>query len=191
MPTGIYKRKPDYKGYWFGKKRPPFSEEWKRKIGDGSRGHKHSLGRKPSEETKKKMSIARSNYLTTHPEAIERIRETSKGRKVSIKTRLKLSEARKREKSYNWKGGVETENKVIRKSVKYRLWREAIFARDKWTCRRCEKVGGILNPHHIMHFALYKNQRFNVSNGITLCVKCHKHIHKIERYKVKILRGVK
>jgi 5-methylcytosine-specific restriction endonuclease McrA len=60
-----------------------------------------------------------------------------------------------------------------------KLWREAVFARDKWTCQDCgDKKGGNLEAHHIKSFAEFPELRFAIDNGITLCKDCHKIIHR-------------
>jgi len=71
------------------------------------------------------------------------------------------------------------ESKIWRTRIEYRLWREAVFARDNWTCKKCNKTGGRIHPHHIFNFANYIELRFAIDNGITLCVKCHKEFHRI------------
>lgn len=74
----------------------------------------------------------------------------------------------------NWKGGISTINNIIRGSYEYKLWREAVFKRDNWTCIWCGKKGGELNADHIKPFALYPELRFAIDNGRTLCIDCHK-----------------
>ena len=73
-----------------------------------------------------------------------------------------------------WKGGITPLNQKIRGSVEYRLWRESVFKRDKYTCVWCGEVGGKLNADHIKPFAYYPELRFAIDNGRTLCVECHK-----------------
>lgn len=75
--------------------------------------------------------------------------------------------------SHLWKGGITTEIKKIRNSVKYKSWRTAVFERDNYTCRGCGQKGVFLEAHHIKSFSDYPNARFLVDNGITYCQSCH------------------
>lgn len=68
-----------------------------------------------------------------------------------------------------------------RQTKEYRDWRSMVFERDNFTCQICGKVGGSLNAHHIKKFNEYPKLRFEVSNGVTLCEKCHRELHKRER----------
>lgn len=68
--------------------------------------------------------------------------------------------------------------KDIRSSKEYSDWRKQVFERDKYTCQHCFEKGGQLNAHHIKEFAKYEKLRFRVDNGLTLCVECHKKVHK-------------
>lgn len=77
-------------------------------------------------------------------------------------------------KCHLWRGGVTTEHERIRKSVEYKAWRRAVFERDGFRCVGCGAVGGRLNADHIKSFARFPALRFDVSNGRTLCVPCHK-----------------
>lgn len=66
----------------------------------------------------------------------------------------------------------------IRNSKQYADWRRNVFERDDYTCQHCGQVGGELNAHHIKPFAKYKDLRFVLSNGLTLCVECHREVHR-------------
>jgi len=83
------------------------------------------------------------------------------------------------EKSSHWKGGITPENHLIRTSIEYSLWRQAVFARDNWTCQKCKVRGVTLHSHHIKSFARFPELRFAIDNGITFCKGCHKEFHKI------------
>lgn len=99
--------------------------------------------------------------------------------KMSASKKGKSAHWNKGEKSPMWKGGVTPEFKKIRVSIEFKTWREAVFARDNWTCQKYKIRGGKLHPHHIQNFSEFPELRFEVSNGITLSEKAHKEFHKI------------
>jgi hypothetical protein len=80
-----------------------------------------------------------------------------------------------------WKGGTTKENNKQRASREYKRFRRAVLERDKFTCQICQKTGGDLHVHHIKRFSEFPEFRFEPSNGITLCEKCHRRLHKNER----------
>lgn len=83
------------------------------------------------------------------------------------------------ESGHNWRGGVTPDNRAGRTGLEYRAWREAIFARDNWTCQKCFRRGGItIHAHHIKEFAKHPELRNELSNGLTLCKDCHYDIHR-------------
>jgi endogenous inhibitor of DNA gyrase (YacG/DUF329 family) len=102
-----------------------------------------------------------------------------KGSKASSETRIKMSMAHKGSNCNFWKGGVTPIHDAIRKSIEYKLWREAIFARDNWTCQKTGIKGGTLRAHHIQNFAQFPELRFAIDNGITLSKESHNEFHKL------------
>lgn len=88
------------------------------------------------------------------------------------------------EDHWAWKGGVSGVNALIRQTPEYKLWRRAVFIRDNYTCCGCGRHGGDLEAHHITHFAVCEKLRFDVDNGLTLCVNCHQEMHKKEKQDV-------
>lgn len=152
---------------------------------------KHALtGRKRTLETKNKMSLSRKGRVFSKetrekiglsnkgkkrtPEQIEKNRLGHLGLKSSIETRIKIGRYWKGDKNPNWKGGITPINLAIRESFNYRLWRSRVYERDSWTCQTCGVIGGKLHAHHIKSFADYPETRFELENGVTLCVECHK-----------------
>lgn len=143
-------------------------EEWKRKISETHKGKNNPMyGREVSAETRRKRSISMMGKPAWN-----------KGKKLPEWIRRKISEAQKQENGSNWRGGITKENKLIRASLDYKLWKEAVFERDDWTCQICGKRGGDLHAHHTLPFSKYPQFRFAIDKGITLCTKCHKEVHK-------------
>lgn len=137
------------------------------------------LGKKMSEETKKKMSEAAKG--NTH--GFKKGHQLSKERVFTIEHRKRLSDSHKGEKSVLWRGGISKENERTRNSWEYRAWRKEIFERDNYTCTQCNISGVYLEADHIKSFALFPDLRFELSNGRTLCLDCH---GRTENYKRKV-----
>jgi len=153
MPSGIYKK----------------TKEHNRKVSETLK-RKGIKPKKPFRWTDKKRP-------PFSKECIEKMRKSRKGTKLSVETRKKMSEAHKGEKAYNYKGNLSANKVRIRHQIEFRLWREAVFARDNWTCQKCKERGNKLHPHHILNFAQYVDLRFAIDNGITFCIKCHMKFH--------------
>lgn len=80
-----------------------------------------------------------------------------------------------------WIGNIhpldKKRNSLDRRCKRYRDWRKEVFERDNYCCQICNSEKK-LEAHHIKEFSKYKKLRFDVSNGITLCKKCHIAIHR-------------
>lgn len=158
MPSGIYKDKSKYVG---ARKGHFVSEKTKIKIGLANSGKK--LNFIPKKAFKKGNIPWNKELRGKYPK--------------------KYIEKLSGENSPRWKGGVTSENRKIRKGIEFRLWREAVFARDNWTDQKTGIKGGKLHPHHILNFAQYPELRFAIDNGITLSEKSHREFHK--KYGIK------
>lgn len=78
------------------------------------------------------------------------------------------------EKSSNWKGGITPERLSARTSLAYNTWRDAVYAKDWYTCQCCGKSHKInKQAHHLYNFSGHEDLRYNVDFGITLCDECH------------------
>jgi transposase-like protein len=105
------------------------------------------------------------------------------------RVREKLRKANLGEKRYNWKGGITGERRRQRLSMYMRDAREACFRRDDYTCRACGQRGGKLNAHHVWPFQRFPDLKYEVSNLVTLCKKCHDAFHNAAGGAVKIALG--
>ena len=63
----------------------------------------------------------------------------------------------------------------------YHNWRKHVFIRDGYLCRKCVNPEGPIHAHHVASFISNKELRFEISNGITLCEKCHKAEHTMNK----------
>lgn len=94
------------------------------------------------------------------------------------------------ERNPNWKGGITPLNQQVRHCLKYKEWIKAIFERDNYTCVLCGKRGSgdLEADHHPKYFCqiMFDNkiktledaekcsEMWDINNGRTLCMKCHK-----------------
>lgn len=159
------------------------SEETKKKISLAHIGMKYSAetieklrivgkNRKFSPETRLKMSMAKKAYKFT-----ETHRKNMGG-----------------ENSPRWKGGITPISHQLRSCYKYNHWRSSVFIRDNFTCQECgQKSVGNLEAHHkkpfyklieeaknylplfsVFEAAMSYSNMWDIDNGVTLCVSCHK-----------------
>jgi 5-methylcytosine-specific restriction endonuclease McrA len=53
-------------------------------------------------------------------------------------------------------------------------WRKLVLERDNYTCQKCRAKDIRLEVHHVKPKDQYPHLALQISNGITLCVKCHR-----------------
>lgn len=199
-------------------------------ISNGLRGHvipksvraKISLslkGHKLSERTKGKISHSIHSLMTKErkqemrkkaiafgwpKEARKKSEKFNKNFVFTAEMRKKISEAQRREKHYNWKGGIASLTDIIRHSLESKTWRQQVFARDNYTCQKCDIKNKYLAPHHKKAFSLVFSEFlesysqfspvndkevlarlaitykpfWSINNGGTLCENCHVNFHK-------------
>jgi 5-methylcytosine-specific restriction endonuclease McrA len=80
-----------------------------------------------------------------------------------------------------WEGGQHE-----RVCPEYRRWRRAVLKRDGRACRLCGSTQR-LQAHHIKKFAKHPECRWEVANGIILCLACHDTVRgKEEQYEAAL-----
>lgn len=97
-------------------------------------------------------------------------------------------------KNLRWRGGISPLNVKIRGLVEYGNWVKSVFSRDNYTCQLCSARNGngkkiVLNADHypIAFSIIIKRNKidsvekaksckelWDIHNGRTLCINCHK-----------------
>ena len=86
-----------------------------------------------------------------------------------------------------WKKGNRWKNSSGQ--VRYKTWRKNVFELNKgkygyqkhYVCVKCNKkrkTTRVLHAHHIFSWNKFESKRYDKSNGIVLCWKCHNGFHK-------------
>ncbi len=176
------------------------SEETKKKMGLAHKGFKHSA------ESIEKMRLACKGRVPPRPSEEEKEKQRIRmkgnkyglGYKYSEKQKATMSLKRRGKSHYNWQGGISPVTKRIRESANYVKWRSSVFLRDNFTCQNCNEHGIRLVAHHCnIAFSklvnTFKKQfplvdlyegileyipMWDKRNGISLCEKCHKKLHR-------------
>lgn len=127
---------------------------------------------------RKNISVGTKEYFKKNPIALKRLSETA------------MKNTRRGPDSNFWRGGISKHNltKQIRTLYEYKKWRSDVFQRDGWTCKTCGKNSTYVVAHHkiafsyLLHTNLIKSTQdaikcpllWDVNNGVTLCLDCHK-----------------
>ena len=80
--------------------------------------------------------------------------------------------------------------------LRYTTWRRMVFERNKgrvglskwYVCVKCNKkrkTTRVLHAHHIYSWDRFQKKRYDRSNGVVLCWKCHNGFHR--KYKFEAL----
>ena len=151
-------------------------------------------GFKHSNTTKEKMRRSAKNRPPVSLETRNKRSKTLSGVKKSPESIKKMIDTKRKnprygERASNWKGGKTRLTQLIRSSFQYRQWRSDIFQRDNYSCMDCgKKSSGDIEVHHLnplakiiqennitnIEEAIKCEELWNINNGLTLCIKCHK-----------------
>lgn len=103
-----------------------------------------------------------------------------RGKSISKATSGKPRPELRGEKNPNWKGGVDRNARRIEMGrTEYAQWRKSVFSRDSYKCmnKLCKGGSSNLHAHHILSWKDHPDKRYDIANGVTVCVPCHKLIH--------------
>lgn len=79
--------------------------------------------------------------------------------------------------------------KTISEEGQYKRWRYGVLEFNKrnfgksmhFICEKCGKkykTGRYIHSHHVFSWHKYEDKRYDVDNGVVLCIKCHNKFHK-------------
>jgi len=159
-------------------------------------GNKYALGKRRSQETRERVSKSKRGeknpFYGKHHSPGTRMKISENTRLALQKPEIRIKLGFKKEKHWNWKGGITPISHLIRECFKYKQWILDVFKRDNFTCQLCgDRKSGNLVAHHMKMFnlilienniksiedALFCKELWSVKNGITLCKKCHIILH--------------
>jgi hypothetical protein len=127
-------------------------------------------------------------------ERIEKLRKANTGYKHTKETRKKMSE-------HSWQAKhTGKDNPLYNQELTFEQryfgrnrnlqpenhqWKKKVKERDNNTCQKCGSTKHLC-VHHLNSYKQFESQRYDVNNGTTLCVDCHKEFHKkFGRYTTK------
>lgn len=143
-----------------------------------------------NDERRKQSSMIASKYMSEGTPSRERLKVKMKSKEYKEKqSKVHLGSkngmfGKYGELSSKWNPNRTKEQRILeRKTSLDRVWRNKVFHRDAFTCKSCgDDKGGNLVAHHINSYHWAVEDRYKVSNGITLCENCHKDFHSKYTY---------
>jgi len=125
-------------------------------FGGFKKGHKTNVGRKYGVETRRKRSLALMGH-EVKPKTLEKIKHTL----------FKNGDV-----PWNKGNNNPSPTRKLRSNGKYKKWVKDVKDRDGWTCIFCGSTKNI-HADHIKPILTHPKLTYVVSNGRTLCKKCH------------------
>jgi 5-methylcytosine-specific restriction endonuclease McrA len=204
MPKGVYERKPmtdemramysriakerGYGSWLVGKKQAAETIE-KRRANNRQRREKYGYYHTPDgiermrAASRKRAAVSPRARTPLSDRPCERCDEPFACKPTSPKrfcSRSCIRRAKVGADASNWKGGEslarQTERHIAMSRQPYREWRAAVFARDDYTCQMCRLRGVRMEADHIEPWSRAPELRYEVTNGRTLCVPCHRSL---------------
>ena len=109
-------------------------------------------------------------------------------KQIATKLNIPLSSVYKLISTVNMRSYGKTPETFFYKSKKYQEWRSLVMSRDLYKCVNCGSTGHVTNPLQVDHIkpkSLYPDLMYTVSNGRTLCRRCHRATDTFGRSNIK------
>lgn len=173
------------------------TDEMKRKMSERKKGVPNPVaveksararkGRPLPEETKRKISEAQKGK-SRPPEQVKKAAQARIGIRFKRKKKRIISDEQRRKQSETMKSKGSAnhlyidgkcadrhdERKIAYMTVEYKIWRDSVFRRDNYTCQLCGEKPRRVEADHIQAWSTHPELRYELSNGRTLCVECHR-----------------
>lgn len=131
------------------------------------KGTNHRTGYKHREESRQKTSASNLAYWAVHPKQL-----AERGAKI------------RGANHYRWNGGASKLNSAVRRMTEHRKWMDAVKARDgaclcgstqDLESHHVTPLAELIERHSITSTDDARNcaELWNISNGVTLCRRCH------------------
>ena len=89
-----------------------------------------------------------------------------------------MSQNKRGKNHWHWMGGITEKSSREVLYPGYKEWRKKVYIRDRFRCVLCgDNNNGELQAHHIKPVSSYRELILDISNGLTLCKKCHQEVH--------------
>lgn len=180
---------------WKGKSRKP--ESIAKRLATMKGRPSPLRGRKMPEHVCQAISRRNKEWLRLHGHPF-------KGKHHSIQSRLAMSQGKRNNRAKSWDGNFTKFQSLVRDAL-FNIWTKPILARDQYRCSKCDSIDD-LSVHHLIPFrdlvlqVLNMNPHLDImkyedkwklqeaclsykplldlTNGITLCIKCHRKKHR-------------
>ena len=64
----------------------------------------------------------------------------------------------------------------------FKKWASAVKVRDNYTCQICDARGVQFESHHKNSWDRHPDERYDLDNGVCLCLRCHQRFHETFGY---------
>lgn len=94
-------------------------------------------------------------------------------------------EAHSGENHWNYNENIKDEERELKKDKRqvgdsnYKKWSKEVKEQADYICDCCGKRGYELHSHHLNGWNKFKEQRYDLTNGVCLCEHCHKEFHHL------------
>lgn len=96
----------------------------------------------------------------------------------NISESLQVSDALRGENHYAWNPELTEDERLQNRGLEYKQWAFSVKEQYGFKCDCCGKdSNGDMVSHHLHNYKDFPDSRYDIDNGVCLCVKCHIAFH--------------